>query len=833
MGFQIDYFYRWNERIFANSAALDADGAISNIITSNLAPNKLLVSDASGKIIISSLVTATEADYLSGATSNIQDQLDAKQASLTLGNLTEATSSVLTVTGGTGAIIGSGLTIQVKLAGAAQSGYLSATDWNTFNNKLSTTLTSARIFVGNGSNVATGVAVSGDITIDNAGIVAIAAGVIVNADINASAGITRSKTASGTAYRILANNATGVMSENVAITASRAVVSDTNGQLINSATTAAQIGYLSTLTSDVQVQIDTEIASQSVNAIVTIPTITQNGFAITWDNTAGEYTLTDPVVQGIPIGGTTNYALTKVSGADYDAAWTNLTLSYISDVTALSADVNVLVGADAALVTPTIISYLGTANPLSSPIQDQLDAKQSSSLAQNALWVGNGSGIAAQLSGGTTGYILTSVAGSPQWQPSTSGITGLTTNRVPYATSATTLGDDSALLWDSTNNILTVGNGTIGRLNINTGATNNAINIYNNSVLQFYIVNAAANATEIANVNSGVLSFIVGGSSRFTFNTSGALGVNGTSYGTAGQVLTSGGSAAVPTWSTSGLIVGTSTLTSGTNTRVPFNDSGIYAEDDAFSWDKTSNTLSVGYLALGNSGLAGSNRIISTVGSASDINLVQSSKGTGQVMLSSGTTLLALGNSFGTLDITGGIFYVTASSSVLATEGGVSTAYPIKASNYTASFGVGVGTGIQIETRTASAHDEIGATIVSVPTDVTGGSEDFDLYFATMQAGLAASEKLRITSVGNVGIGTATFGTGAVTVLAIANGTEPSTAPANTIQIFAKDSSDGSANSTLALYCEQAPEATGTFTQTHRLKVWINGTEFWLSLDQV
>ena len=59
--------------------------------------------------------------------------------------------------------------------------------------KMSNALTSAYIFVGNGSNVATGVAMSGDITITNAGVTAIGAGVIVNADVNASAAILASK----------------------------------------------------------------------------------------------------------------------------------------------------------------------------------------------------------------------------------------------------------------------------------------------------------------------------------------------------------------------------------------------------------------------------------------------------------------------------------------------------------------------------------------------------------------------------------------------------------------------------------------------------------------
>lgn len=57
------------------------------------------------------------------------------EPTLTKGNLTETTSSVLTITGGTGAVIGSGTTIQVGQATTSTSGYLSSTDWNTFNGK--------------------------------------------------------------------------------------------------------------------------------------------------------------------------------------------------------------------------------------------------------------------------------------------------------------------------------------------------------------------------------------------------------------------------------------------------------------------------------------------------------------------------------------------------------------------------------------------------------------------------------------------------------------------------------------------------------------------------
>jgi hypothetical protein len=84
---------------------------------------------------------------------------NSKEPALTKGNLTEATSSVLTITGGTGAVIGSGTTIQVSQAGASASGFLSSTDWNTFNNKQGTiTLTTtgstgAATFISNTLNI--------------------------------------------------------------------------------------------------------------------------------------------------------------------------------------------------------------------------------------------------------------------------------------------------------------------------------------------------------------------------------------------------------------------------------------------------------------------------------------------------------------------------------------------------------------------------------------------------------------------------------------------------------------------------------------------------------
>ena len=76
----------------------------------------------------------TSANNAAASAQEAQDIVD----SITPADLTEATSSVLTITGGTDAVLGTGTTIQVKQAGSSQSGFLSSTDWTTFNSKQNT-----------------------------------------------------------------------------------------------------------------------------------------------------------------------------------------------------------------------------------------------------------------------------------------------------------------------------------------------------------------------------------------------------------------------------------------------------------------------------------------------------------------------------------------------------------------------------------------------------------------------------------------------------------------------------------------------------------------------
>jgi hypothetical protein len=53
-------------------------GAASTVVTSNLAANRVLISNSAGKIIASTVITTTELGYLNSVSSNIQTQLNTK-----------------------------------------------------------------------------------------------------------------------------------------------------------------------------------------------------------------------------------------------------------------------------------------------------------------------------------------------------------------------------------------------------------------------------------------------------------------------------------------------------------------------------------------------------------------------------------------------------------------------------------------------------------------------------------------------------------------------------------------------------------------------------------
>jgi hypothetical protein len=123
----------------SSTSALSVTGGTSAVIGSG---TSLSIQTASG----------SQAGLLSSAD---WTTFNGKQDTLTIGNLTTSTTGV-TVTGGTGAVIGSGATVNVQTASGSQPGLLSSADWTTFNSKLTSPMSAlGDVIYGGASGVAT------------------------------------------------------------------------------------------------------------------------------------------------------------------------------------------------------------------------------------------------------------------------------------------------------------------------------------------------------------------------------------------------------------------------------------------------------------------------------------------------------------------------------------------------------------------------------------------------------------------------------------------------------------------------------------------------------
>ncbi|MFA5724159.1 MAG: hypothetical protein WC979_07935, partial [Candidatus Pacearchaeota archaeon] len=154
--------------------AVFGDGSTQLFGTLTL-PNSNVLTGNSGSVGFSggiTLGTPLADAYISSAVT-----WNSKQNAFSSGSLTETGSSILTITGGTNSVIGSGTSISVQKSSASTDGYLSSEDWNTFNSKQDL-LTNP--IIGSGS--------SGQIAIFNNGtsLIGIASGSTFNKDFETS-----------------------------------------------------------------------------------------------------------------------------------------------------------------------------------------------------------------------------------------------------------------------------------------------------------------------------------------------------------------------------------------------------------------------------------------------------------------------------------------------------------------------------------------------------------------------------------------------------------------------------------------------------------------------
>lgn len=139
----------------------------------------ITITNGTGAVIGASAVTIAQAQSSSAQNGYLSSTdwtaFDGKQARLDITNLTDVGTDGITITNGTGAVIGaSAVTIAQAQSSAGQNGYLSSTDWSNFNGKGTGSVTS----ISAGTGLSTGgspITTSGTIDFSDANVAAWAA----------------------------------------------------------------------------------------------------------------------------------------------------------------------------------------------------------------------------------------------------------------------------------------------------------------------------------------------------------------------------------------------------------------------------------------------------------------------------------------------------------------------------------------------------------------------------------------------------------------------------------------------------------------------------------
>jgi len=213
-------------------------GAATTITTNNLAIDKVVVSNALGKIA-AAVISVTELGYLSGVTSNIQTQLNTLAASGTY------TASRVIVSNSSGVLAASTIT-------STELGYLSGATSNL--QAQINTLSGGMVLTANRAIITDS---SGNLT----------ASAVTSTELGYLAGVSSAiQTQLGGKQATIIGAATTITASNLAT--SRAVVSDGSGKIAAATTTATEIGYVNGVTSAIQTQLNAKLGSTAtaVNA---------------------------------------------------------------------------------------------------------------------------------------------------------------------------------------------------------------------------------------------------------------------------------------------------------------------------------------------------------------------------------------------------------------------------------------------------------------------------------------------------------------------------------------------------------------------------------------
>lgn len=243
--------------------------------------------------------------------------------------------------------------------------------------------------------------------------------------------------------------------------------------------------------------------------------------------------------------------------------------------------------------------------------------------------------------------------------------------------------------------------------------------------------------------------------------------------------------------SSSGLTVGTTTVTSGTDGRVFFQAGGVVQQDANFTFDNTLKRLTLRAQGTLSTDIAfrvrnsADTANIFTVYGNDNISIGRNSSAVAALHIRTGAAvandILTLQNGF----YGNNIFRVRDNSTASqSTVGSVFVSARIYGSNSTSTgneldlggYGLGVSYGDSSSNAVwlnnqGNVGDGIGSSVIAVSSN---------LY-----VNLQTTKKYKFEAVtGNFGIGQMTFGTNATNTIAIANGVAPTTSPAGCGQLY-------------------------------------------------
>jgi hypothetical protein len=140
------------------------------------------------------------------------------------------------------------------------------------------------------------------------------------------------------------------------------------------------------------------------------------------------------------------------------------------------------------------------------------------------------------------------------------------------------------------------------------------------------------------------------------------------------------------------------------------------------------------------------------------------------------------------------------------------------------------GPALAYNTRNDGSNNRyLGADFATIYSQASGQHRWFTAPSGTAGNVISFTQAMTLDASGNLGIGTATFGTSAAGVLALGTGTAPTTGVADTVQFFSVDRSAG--NTIPAIRCEGSGVTNAGITNTtvtNKIAVQVNGTIYYL-----